>query len=678
MRAKPASVKVDKRGLLSKKEFGKISAMHGEAKPGEQVLEIRNVAEQQCAAAGKWPEVKKINAWMISSETATFMKVGGLGVVATELPEAFNSAFSSQGDKISVVTPLYLGDTKHKKSSLRQNIYTGAENRSVEIRKVANINVPFVGKNHVINNFKVGVYTAQRGPVEYIFLKNRRFFTITTDYRNPDCQDGCYVLNKLGVNEVERFAFFSKAVYVLLRTLCQDKAGMEKLSCPNVLIANDWHSGAIAGLTKYLTTLLQKLGRLEKKIADKIRNIPVIHLAHHLGYQGWDGKNTVRILNALYENTIRPVLKNAKACRKDNPRIHNALVVDGVYNQACCNFHLADRVVTVSRNYCEEVSKEPDFGYDFCKLLNLRKENGTFVGIVNGYDKKLITPNPKRIGGVNSHFRGFDFGCYDENSLDIKKQNKREFIRLLSKLAVDEEYRRKTLPLLNFYKFEDISDLEKASDDIPMFCATSRLVEQKGYDIAASAIVELYQSKKIKTAPIFILGGAGDMKCFEHLMKLKDTVAKINPEAAKRIFVFRGYKDEFAYAIQLASDFYMMPCRFEPCGLTQMEAMAKGSLPVAMSTGGLVDTIEDGADGFRTLVFFGNTRQVYGTEKDGKRLKNNINAYAEVLLKALDVFENNPEKLREMAVTAMRKDFSWDVKDGSVYQYYNLLTAGHL
>ena len=124
MRAKPASVKVDKRGLLSKKEFGKISAMHGEAKPGEQVLEIRNVAEQQCAAAGKWPEVKKINAWMISSETATFMKVGGLGVVATELPEAFNSAFSSQGDKISVVTPLYLGDTKHKKSSLRQNIYT--------------------------------------------------------------------------------------------------------------------------------------------------------------------------------------------------------------------------------------------------------------------------------------------------------------------------------------------------------------------------------------------------------------------------------------------------------------------------------------------------------------------------------------------------------------------------
>ena len=679
MRAnKPTSSTVNQRGLLSKSEFGKFSAMHGEAEPGEQVSEIYEVAKQQCAAAGKWPDIHKINAWMISSETATFMKVGGLGVVATELPEAFNTTFQNQGDKITVVTPLYLGDTKHKKAFLRKNIYTGAENRSIEIKKITNIYVPFVGKNNVLQSFEVGVYTAKKGLVDYIFLKNHRFFTITTDYRNPDCQDGCYVLNKLGINEVERFAFFSKAVFVLLKSLCAGNADLAEISCPNVLIANDWHSGAIAGLTKYLTVMLQKQGRLDAETAERIRNIPVIHLAHHLGYQGWDNQNTVRILNSLYENSIKPVLKNAKACRKDNPRIHNSLVVDGVYNQACCNFHLADRVVTVSRNYCEEVSKEPDFGYDFCKLLNLRKENGTFVGIVNGYDKKLITPNPKKINCINNHFVGFNFGCYEENSLEIKKQNKREFIRLISKLAVDADYRRKTLPLINFYKFEDISDLENISDEIPMFCATSRLVEQKGYDIAASAIIELYKAKKIKVAPIFILGGAGDMKCFEHLMKLKDTVADLNPEAAKRIFVFRGYKDEFAYAIQLASDFYMMPCRFEPCGLTQMEAMAKGSLPVAMSTGGLVDTIEDGTDGFRTLVFFGNTRQVYGSEKDGKRFKNNVNAYADVLLKALDVFANHPQKLTEMEVAAMRKDFSWDVKDGSVYQYYKLLTSGHL
>lgn len=72
----------------------------------------------------------------------------------------------------------------------------------------------------------------------------------------------------------------------------------------------------------------------------------------------------------------------------------------------------------------------------------------------------------------------------------------------------------------------------------------------------------------------------------------------------------------------MASDFYMMPSRFEPCGLTQMEAMAKGALPVAMSTGGLVDTIENGVDGFRTEVFFSShKRRVYGNNLTAQRLK---------------------------------------------------------
>lgn len=665
-------------GLLSKNKIQEISLLKGESSEFEKIDEIREISENQCLNKSCWPKIDHIDAWMISSETATFMKVGGLGVVATELPEAFNATFSGQGDKITVVTPLYIGDTKHKKARCRQSHYTGAENRSIEIKKIADINVPFVGKNRVLNKFRVGVFTAHKGEVDYIFLRNKRFFTITTNERNPDCQDGCYVLNKLGVDEVERFAFFSKAVFALLRALCEDGKKLGNLKCPNVLIANDWHSGALSGLTKYFTAVQQKMGLMKKNIAEKIKNTPVIHLAHHLGYQGWDGRNTAKILNALYEKMVLPVLSNAKTFSQENPRIETTLTIDGVYNQACCNFHLADRVVTVSKNYAEEVSKEPDFGYDFCQLLSLRKKQNNFMGIVNGYDKKLITPNPRKIKCINNHFSGFEFKCYDESSTETKKHNKKEFFKLLSKLAGDAAYRKQVLPLLNFYKFENIEDLAAESDHIPMFCATSRLVEQKGYDIAASAIIRVYENFKFHKEPIFILGGAGDMKCFEHLMKLKDTVALSNPEAARRIFVFRGYKDEFAYAIQLASDFYMMPCRFEPCGLTQMEAMAKGTLPVAMSTGGLVDTIEDGEDGFRTLVFFGNTQQVYGTAKDGKRLKDNVAAYAEVLEKALDVFEKNPQRLKEMAIKAMCKDFSWDVRDGSVYKYYNLLKAGHL
>ena len=179
--------------------------------------------------------------------------------------------------------------------------------------------------------------------------------------------------------------------------------------------------------------------------------------------------------------------------------------------------------------------------------------------------------------------------------------------------------------------------------------------------------------------PIFVLGGAGDKEYFtQNLAKLKDDVAEINPIAAKRIFVFRGYKDEFAYAIQLAADFYMMPSRFEPCGLTQMEAMAKGALPVATSTGGLVDTIEDGVDGFRTEVFFAQKQHVYGNNITARRLKNNKNAYTETLNHAINTFFAKPEKIKRMQAAAMRKDFSWDIEGGSVYKYFNLLKTGQL
>ena len=132
-----------------------------------------------------------------------------------------------------------------------------------------------------------------------------------------------------------------------------------------------------------------------------------------------------------------------------------------------------------------------------------------------------------------------------------------------------------------------------------------------------------------------LLGGCGYVEYYKILENLKDEVAKISPLAAKRIFVFRRYRDEFAYAIQLASDFYLMPSRFEPCGLTQMEAMAKGALPIATSTGGLVDTIDDGIDGFRTEVFFSKKQHVYGNNITAKRVKNNVNAYAETLNKEI-------------------------------------------
>ena len=640
--------------------------------------EIQNLSKKQCLGKNPWPEIQKINSWMISAETATFMKWGGLGMIASELPEVFNHVFGKNGEQLSVVTPMYLGDTKKKKAAFEGDVYTGTENKKIQLKKIRVITVPFAADRPALHKFKVTVYTGVFNNTNYIFLANDRFFSINPHPDNPSAQDGCYVMNEFGINEVERFAFFSKAVYELLKEIFEGK--IKDISRPNVLIANDWHSGALSGLTKYFTKAQIEAQRMSPELAEKMKALPIVHVAHHLGYQGWDYDNTSRSLNSLYENTATLVFKNAKAIKNSNPRATNTLIVSDCYNQASCNFHLADRVVTVSKNYMEEVSKELGFGFDFRDILKIRKDHRNFFGIVNGYEKKLISPNKEKIEGLNTYFQGFDFRVFDENSLEAKNHNKAEFIKLISKIAADPDYKKSVIPLIDIYKFEDISQSVKNPAETPIFCATSRLVEQKGYDIAAQAILKLiheFDDFK-KELPIFVMGGAGDDTNFAILTHLKDKISQINPKAGERIFVFRGYRDQFAYAVQLASDFYLMPCRFEPCGLTQMEAMAKGALPVAMSTGGLVDTVDDGVNGFRTEVFFTEGRRVYGNNLTAKRLKNNVNAYAETLQKVLDTFYNNPQTITEMKKNAMIKNFGWDVEDGSLYKYYNLLRFGHL
>ena len=94
-------------------------------------------------------------------------------------------------------------------------------------------------------------------------------------------QDGCYILNSNNINEVERFAFFSKAVFCLLEKLTEKK--LPELSLPNILVANDWHSGALAGLLKYFTLARVEEGSMPMEQADILRKLPIIHLAHHLG-----------------------------------------------------------------------------------------------------------------------------------------------------------------------------------------------------------------------------------------------------------------------------------------------------------------------------------------------------------------------------------------------------------
>ena len=644
----------------------------------ELLYQMQSTAKRQCMSNKLWPQIDTIEAWMISAETATFMKCGGLGMVASELPENFNQVFQKDGHKIHILAPMYLGDTGKKKAALVDGIYTGAEGKSMPVKKIKKIKVLFAGKQNKLKEFAVDIYEGELNGVTYYMLYNLHFFSINPSKNNPSAQGGCYVLNENEIDEVEKFAFFSKAVYCLLEELA--KQPDKHINMPNILLANDWHSGALAGLTKYFTLAKVYAGRMTNDAAEKIKDIPIIHIAHHMGYQGWDYKNTSRLLNSLYEDLATVVLKNAKAMKNSNARTTNTLIVGDTYNQAASNMHLADRIITVSKNYMEEVSTEKSFGFDFRDILKIRKNYRTFYGIVNGYEKRLISPNAKKIKEINEYFKITDFRFYDGNNLNVKLHNKKECIKLLSRLATDEAYKDTVIPLIDLYKFDNIADLEVNADKIPVICMTSRMVEQKGYDVAINAILKMIDKYKNSPDgfPIFILGGAGNKDLYSDLMTLKDTAKQIFRDFAKRIFVFRGYKDEFAYSVQLAADFYMMPSYFEPCGLTQMEAMAKGSLPIATSTGGLVDTIHDGVDGFRTEAFFAGGERVYGTNLMAQKLKNNLNAYEDVLAKALRYFYAAPETLMQMQQNAMADDFSWSSPNGSVYKYHKLFLTGAL
>ena len=87
--------------------------------------ELQNMAKNQCLGRNNWPEISQINAWMLSAETATFMKWGGLGMVASELPENFNKTYLNQGHKISIITPMYLGNTGKKLATFDGKTYKG-------------------------------------------------------------------------------------------------------------------------------------------------------------------------------------------------------------------------------------------------------------------------------------------------------------------------------------------------------------------------------------------------------------------------------------------------------------------------------------------------------------------------------------------------------------------------
>lgn len=200
----------------------------------------------------------------------------------------------------------------------------------------------------------------------------------------------------------------------------------------------------------------------------------------------------------------------------------------------------SDGISTVSRTYSYEI-QTPEYGYGLDGLLRAR--SNSLTGIVNGIDYDMNNPaDSKKI-----------YANFDVNDMSGKAENKR---RLQEELG---------LPV---------------RDDVPVFSVISRLVDQKGINLILQAAQEML-SKDIQ----LVILGTGDVH-YENIFK---DLAYRYPDKVSANIIFN---DELSQKIYAASDMFLMPSLFEPCGLGQLFAMSYGTIPVARATGGLVDTIQ--------------------------------------------------------------------------------------
>lgn len=262
----------------------------------------------------------------------------------------------------------------------------------------------------------------------------------------------------------------------------------------------------------------------------------------------------------------------------------------------------SDIINTVSPTYSKEIQTK-EFGFGMEGLLDKRR--GSVFGILNGIDYSIWNPETDKFISAN----------FSLTSTAGKAKDKEE-LQKICKLPVKK--------------------------DIPLFGIVSRLAEQKGFDILAEAIEDICRLK----LQLVILG-TGDIKYHQ----LLEEMVKKYPKAVSLNLKF---DDPLAHQIYAGSDIFLMPSRYEPCGLGQLISLRYGTVPLVFKTGGLADTVNSD-NGF---VF-----DDYSPE-----------ALLETVKKAEGAFKDN-KKWSMLVQRAMRCDFSWEESASKYIELYKKIAC---
>jgi len=269
----------------------------------------------------------------------------------------------------------------------------------------------------------------------------------------------------------------------------------------------------------------------------------------------------------------------------------------------------ADAITTVSPSYAREIQDEL-LGFGMHGLLAARR--GALHGIANGIEVTEWDPSSDRLIAQR----------YDADRLTSKAFNKEA---LQERLGLPQERR------------------------VPLLGLVSRLTQQKGIDL----VIEVAREIVGLPAQLVVLG-SGERA-------LEAALAAVAKANAQRIAVRIGYDEPLAHLIEAGADVFLMPSRFEPCGLNQMYSQRYGTPPVARATGGLADTIVDAtpaalADGTATGFLFAEETPV---------------ALLAAIERALDLYRA-PKEWRQIQRAGMATDFSW----GAAARKYAEVYAG--
>jgi starch synthase len=261
----------------------------------------------------------------------------------------------------------------------------------------------------------------------------------------------------------------------------------------------------------------------------------------------------------------------------------------------------ADLLTTVSPTYAREILT-PDFGMGLQDLLLQRRES--LIGILNGVDDAEWNPETDEL---IPH-------PYSRSKLAGKKKNK---VELLEELDMD------------------------GAEDLPLVGMVTRLTYQKGIELVQKVIPEMLQKRRFAMAIL----GSGEAR-YEHFFTW------LQNNFRDRVCFYRGYSNKLAHWIEAGSDLFLMPSRFEPCGLNQMYSLRYGTVPIVRNTGGLADSVQlyEPSTGKGTGIVFDDF---------------NERAFSWALNTGLDLYEDK-KAWKNLVRNAMSMDYSWE-RQGAVY-----------